>query len=254
MRMKGFTLIELILAIVVSSILLLGLANFTEVGVKGYFGTVERYRLQTEAKFVIEKLSREMRHAVPNLFPSEVSSGCVSFYPIVDSGFYVVSGADINFLVSDSDSDVQSLQNLSLVINPTRLFEEFDAELNEQHDINNVFSLNSVNEIVDANVSGAAFVLTGQAGDLVGGSVSNRHYIFDDSNPVEYCLSGDNLLTRTYGGVPVIISDKLNVDQSSLQYSPATVQQNGIVDLTLTFTVNGEATTFEQEVQVLNVP
>ena len=101
MRMKGFTLIELILAIVVSSILLLGLANFTEVGVKGYFGTVERYRLQTEANFVIEKISREMRHAVPNLFPSAASSGCVSFYPIVDSGFYVVSGADINFLVSN---------------------------------------------------------------------------------------------------------------------------------------------------------
>ncbi|MFA0054632.1 PilW family protein, partial [Vibrio echinoideorum] len=88
MQIKGFTLVELILSIVVSSILLLGLANFTEVGVKGYFGTVERYRLQTEANFVIEKISREMRHAVPNLFPSAVSSGCVSFYPIVDSGFY----------------------------------------------------------------------------------------------------------------------------------------------------------------------
>ena len=247
MRMKGFTLIELILAIVVSTILLLGLANFTEVGVKGYFGTVERYRLQTEAKFVIEKLSREMRHAVPNLFPSAVSSGCVSFYPIVDSGFYVVSGADINFLVSDSDSDVQSLQNLSLVINPTRPYQTIG-------NIDNVFPLTNVSQAIGANVSGAAFTLIDQTSDLVGGSVSNRHYIFDDDNPVEYCLSGDSFLTRANGGAPVIISDKLNVDQSSLQYLPATVQQNGIVDLTLTFTVNGETTTFEQEVQVLNVP
>ena len=84
--------------------------------------------------------------------------------------------------------------------------------------------------------------------------MSNRHYILDDDNPVEYCLSGDDFLTRANGGAPVIISDKLNVDQSSLLYSPATVQQNGIVDLTFTFTVNGETTTFEQEVQVLNVP
>ncbi|MBE8575625.1 PilW family protein [Vibrio sp. OPT18] len=246
MRMKGFTLIELILAIVVSSILLLGLANFTEVGVKGYFGTVERYRLQTEANFVIEKISREMRHAVPNLFPSLISSGCISFYPIVDSGFYVVSGADINFLVSNPEANVQSLQNLSLVINPTRPYQTLDK-------IDNLFPLTNVSQATGTNVSGAAFTLTGQAGDLVGGSVSNRHYIFDD-NPVKYCLSGDDFLTRANGGAPVIISDKLNVAQSSLLYSPATVQQNGIVDLTLTFTVNGETTTFEQEVQVLNVP
>ncbi|MCK8077884.1 prepilin-type N-terminal cleavage/methylation domain-containing protein [Vibrio sp. 1CM2L] len=247
MRMKGFTLIELILAIVVSSILLLGLANFTEVGVKGYFGTVERYRLQTEANFVIEKISREMRHAVPNLFPSAVSSGCVSFYPILDSGFYVVSGADINFLVSDSGSDIQSLQNLSMVINPTRPYKEISK-------IDNVFPLTNIGQATGTGVSGAAFTLAGQASELVGGSVSNRHYIFDDDNSVEYCFSGDNFLTRANGGAPVIISDKLNVAQSSLLYSPATVQQNGIVDLTLTFTVNDETTTFEQEVQVLNVP
>ncbi|UOE80812.1 prepilin-type N-terminal cleavage/methylation domain-containing protein [Vibrio splendidus] len=247
MRIKGFTLIELILAIVVSSILLLGLANFTEVGVKGYFGTVERYRLQTEANFVVEKISREMRHAVPNLFPSAASSGCVSFYPIVDSGFYVVSGADINFLVSNPDTNVQSLQNLSLVINPTRPYKTLDK-------IDNLFPLTNVSQATGTSVSGAAFTLTGQVGDLVGGSVSNRHYIFDDANPVEYCLSGDNFLTRANGGAPVIISDKLNVAQSSLLYSPATVQQNGIVDLTLTFTVNDETTIFEQEVQVLNVP
>ncbi len=247
MRIKGFTLIELILAIVVSSILLLGLANFTEVGVKGYFGTVERYRLQTEANFVIEKISREMRHAVPNLFPSAVSSGCVSFYPIVDSGFYVVSGADINFLVSNPDTNAQSLQNLSLVINPTRPYEEISK-------IDNVFPLTHISQAVGTNVSGAAFTLLDQASDLVGGSVSNRLYIFNDDNPVEYCITQGSFLTRTNAEDPIIISDKLNVAQSSLLYSPATVQQNGIVDLTLTFTVNGETTTFEQEVQVLNVP
>jgi MSHA biogenesis protein MshO len=159
----------------------------------------------------------------------------------------VESGADINFLVSDSDSDIQSLQNLSMVINPTRPYEEIN-------NIDNVFPLTNVSQATGTNVSGAAFTLVDQTSDLVGGSVSNRHYIFDDANPVEYCLSGDNFLTRANGGAPVIISDKLNVAQSSLLYSPATVQQNGIVDLTLTFTVNDETTIFEQEVQVLNVP
>ena len=59
MKGKGFTLIEMILAIVILSIVLLGVANFTELGMRGYFGSVERFRLQTEARFVLEKLSRE---------------------------------------------------------------------------------------------------------------------------------------------------------------------------------------------------
>ncbi len=46
--------------LVVSSIVLLGVANFTELGMRGYFGSVERFRLQTEARFVLEKLSREV--------------------------------------------------------------------------------------------------------------------------------------------------------------------------------------------------
>ena len=240
MKGKGFTLIEMILAIVISSIVLLGVANFTELGVRGYFGSVERFRLQTEARFVLEKLSREVRHAVPNLFPASVNSGCVSFYPIVDSGFYAISGADVNFLVSDSGATSSSLQSMSLVINPTRPHTDIS-------NLNNIYSLDSV---VPPSASAAYFSIPNGANTLVSESVGKRHYIFDSNNLVEYCLASGNLITRN----GVTISDRVMSENSTLSYQPADVQRNGVVKLTLEFSENNESTVFEQDIQVINVP
>ncbi|WP_299685739.1 prepilin-type N-terminal cleavage/methylation domain-containing protein [uncultured Vibrio sp.] len=246
MRDKGFTLIEMILAIVVSSIVLLGVANFTELGIRGYFGSVERFRLQTEARFVLEKLSREVRHAVPNIFPSAVSSGCVSFYPIVDSGFYSVSGSDINFLVSDTGATSASLQALSLVINPTQPQTPLRLDSETSGGVNNVFALTDVTSLSTQDF----FTIPSGAVSLIGGSVSNRHYVFDKNNLVEYCLAANHFLTRN----GMTISDRIVVENSDLSYQPATVQSNGLVEVVLEFAENNESTLFEQDIQVINVP
>lgn len=240
MKGKGFTLIEMILAIVISSIVMLGVANFTELGMRGYFGSVERFRLQTEARFVLEKLSREVRHAVPNIFPSAISSGCVSFYPIVDSGFYAVSGSDINFLVSDAGATSASLQSMSLVINPTQ------PNTAVSSGVNNVFSLSGITSLPTEDF----FTIPSGASSLIGGSVSNRHYVFDENNLVEYCLAANNLMTRN----GITISDRVVRENSVLSYQPATVQSNGLVEVILEFEENNESTMFEQDIQVINVP
>ena len=80
--------------------------------------------------------------------------------------------------------------------------------------------------------------------------MSNRHYVFDESNLVEYCLAANNLITRN----GITISDRIVVDNSTLSYEPADVQRNGVVKLTLEFAENNESTVFEQDIQVINVP
>ncbi|MFD2016726.1 PilW family protein [Vibrio olivae] len=52
---RGFTLVEMVATIVVSSILILGIAGFIELGTTGYVDSVERGRLQTQAKFLLER-------------------------------------------------------------------------------------------------------------------------------------------------------------------------------------------------------
>ena len=118
MKTRGFTLIEMVVTMIVGAILVMGIAGFVELGTKGYAQSVDRQRLQTQAQFVLEKMTREVRHALPNVF---VSDGlCLSFYPIIESGFYAVSGSDIHFIVGDENATTDDLSDKQLVINPTQ--------------------------------------------------------------------------------------------------------------------------------------
>ncbi|MGY6298055.1 PilW family protein, partial [Vibrio parahaemolyticus] len=86
---RGFTLIELVLAIVIGSIIMLGIAGYVQVGMKGYVDASSRQRIQTQAQFVLEKMAREIRHAVPNSFAmtNTVDESCLSFVPTLNSGY-----------------------------------------------------------------------------------------------------------------------------------------------------------------------
>jgi MSHA biogenesis protein MshO len=240
MKPRGFTLIEMVMTLIVGSILVLGIAGFVDLGARGYSDTIERQRMQTQAKFVLEKMSREIRHAVPNMFSNDLVTGasdCISFYPIVTSGFYAVSGADLQFVVGSNGVTTNDIDSFSLVINPT-----------EPSPSNNVFPLSSVSS------ANNVFVLAGQAANLNGDSVSNRHYIYNPDGEVSYCLVNQQVhrLVNRVNLAPVSDSGVTG----SLNYTPATVQNNGVVHINLNFTNDDgdESTNFRQDVQVLNVP
>ena len=241
MKAKGFTLIEMVITLIVGAILVLGIAGFVELGARGYSDTVDRQRLQTQAKFILEKMSREVRHAVPNMLSSNTvlpqATSCISFFPIVDSGYYAVSAADIQFVIGQQDLTTNDINGFSLVINPT-----------EESPSNNVFPL--------TNVSSAnnTFSIPDAADELVGNSVSNRHYIYNPNGRVDYCLVAGQLRRAVNGLNDLPLSDT-GVD-GTLDYIPATVQANGIVDVDITFSnaQGDESSNFQQQIQVLNVP
>ncbi|WP_070963190.1 PilW family protein [Vibrio sonorensis] len=235
MNHRGFTLVEMVLTLIVGSILVLGIAGFVQLGAKGYADTVDRLRLQMQAKFVIEKMAREVRHAVPNVFTNTTSGSekCIGFYSIKYSGFYSVSGSDLSFVVGQSGVTSSALSTHKLIINPT-------SELTTS---NNVYDLDSL------AVSGGVYTITNGGNSLVGGSVSKRHYIYDPSGGVRYCLNTSNgLMTRN----DVIVAD--SITNGAMSYLSATLQRGGLVHLDLTFEQNGESTRYSQDVQVLNVP
>ncbi|WP_394127998.1 PilW family protein [Vibrio hepatarius] len=242
MNRSGFTLIEMVVTLIVGSVLVIGIAGFVELGARGYVDTVDRQRLQTQAKFVVEKLTREVRHAVPNVFTSE--NNCIAFYPITYSGFYQINGADIDFIVGqDTPVGVAELQDLSMIINPTSTLAN----------ANNFFGFNEL--IDDGNLvdEDTHFEMLGQATRLVGGSIANRQYIFDaDNGEVEYCVTNGRV-ERNRQRLTDGLADDFEVS-GTLTYLPVSVQMNGVVRLNLTFTQNEEVTNFQQDVQVLNVP
>ncbi|EGQ7759221.1 prepilin-type N-terminal cleavage/methylation domain-containing protein [Vibrio vulnificus] len=229
MRARGFTLVEMVMTLIVGSILVLGIAGFVELGTKGYADSVDRQRIQTQAQFVLEKLSREFRHAVPNSFSD--SGNCLSFYPIVYSGFYAVEGNDIQFLIGNTNATSPLANGLSLVINPSR----------QQDLVSDSFDVSGL-------TNGAGyFAVLNQAASLESNSINRRHYIFNANGRVEYCFTAGRI---SRNGVQVADS----VSAASFNYLEPTLQRGGLVHIKLTFTQNDESSHYQQDVQVLNVP
>ncbi|GAB6057784.1 prepilin-type N-terminal cleavage/methylation domain-containing protein [Desulfonatronum parangueonense] len=87
---KGFTLVELIVVIVVSGILAVGTSIFIMQAVRGYVDVAGRDDLATNGRIAIERMTREIRDALPNSIRIENGSNfiCIEFLPIIDAGLY----------------------------------------------------------------------------------------------------------------------------------------------------------------------
>ncbi len=238
MKARGFTLVEMVLTMVIGSILILGIAGFVELGSRGYADTVDRQRIQTQARFVLEKMTREIRHAVPNSFNAE--NNCISFYPVVNSGFYSLTedGAiyTLSLLVGQDD---YYWNGAKMVVNPSR-----------PEDLESGLTLDSNQPVIEFSYN-----------PFASQSIAQRFFTYKEK--VEYCLVATSQNTGIYRkridfeGSDVEkmqVADSINISESEFSYKAPNLQRGGVVHLSLVFEQNGEESHFETDVQVLNVP
>ncbi len=247
MKMRGFTLMEMVMTIVIGSIITLGITSFIRIGMTGYADTIQRQRLQSQAQFVIEKMSREIRHAVPNSFHvPDVESNCLAFVPIDDSGFYAIAENNIEFLIG-SNAELESIVDYRrLVINPTR-YDDLQSSSPQSFDVSGL----------EKSESADTFVISDAASSIGSLSVSGRHYIYkvEDEKPVEvsYCFDDgydDGYVLRN----GTIVANSVDTAASSMNYEQATLHRGGLVHINLVFEQDGERSVYQHDVQVLNVP
>ena len=242
MKIRGFTLIEMIVTIVIGSVIMLGIAAYLRLGAQGYSDSIARQRLQTQAQFVIEKMSREIRHAVPNsFFIDDNEKNCLMLMPIEHSGFYAISGDDIQFVVGFFGNSAPELDSgLKMVINPTRLSDLSSST----HSVD----VGSLSPDLDK-----AYKLIDGTSSVTSRSVSNRHYLYNPSKSVKYCFVGTQIQRNSE-----IVADNLvyadDQSQSYFKYDATSLHRDGLVHLRLVFEQSGESSVYQQDVQVLNVP
>ncbi|EJE4705593.1 prepilin-type N-terminal cleavage/methylation domain-containing protein [Vibrio parahaemolyticus] len=257
---KGFTLIEMVVTIVIGSIIMLGIAGYVQVGVKGFVDANSRQRIQTQAQFVLEKLSREIRHAVPNSFRITNSGGseCLEFVPTYNSGYYFEKPGTSNLLFVTGEQvaggTIKSAENLRFVINPTRYEDLFNPPTGTVSW--NSFSIDSDLSIHSDDGDGnAQFYSFALPLPLASQSIAARIYLYKPDSAIRYCIvqpvlpNDSGLLTRN--GVPV---EDIDASKSAFNYTNTSLQIGGIVYLKFAFEQNGEESVYQQDVQVLNVP
>lgn len=255
MRTKGFTLVEMVLTIVVMGFIFIGVGSLLQLGSKGYSDSIERQKVQNQARFVIEKMSREIRHAVPNSFATFTDAQgdkCLSFYPIIGAGFYwhdEISNK-VEFVVDNKGERISGATSDRLVINPSR-----QADLTDD---DRSVSLSACRDASDSDCVERTLVANTSysyqvSDNFASYSIADRYYRY--ASRVNYCISTGGLIRKSIGsGAKVTVAEGLVFSDSQFRYTEASLQRGGLVHLELLFTNQGEQSFYKHDVQVLNVP
>jgi MSHA biogenesis protein MshO len=263
---QGFTLIELIAVIVILGVLASSMTSFLRFGIRSYTDAADREELISTARFVIERLNREVRNALPNsLRTIGVNAECLEFMPIDKSVIYL----DIPVAPEIASNSVEVLMLESSLLSTTKYVSVYalkSADIYSQTTgvIEEFLSVdNSGNKENVSTINFTAGVLFNTE------SPTNRLYFI--GLPVSYCVEANNIYryqdydSYDSDGTPGTTVSKIlmagNIDNYSasgnvqpFQTIPATLQRNGLVQIRFKFVRNLEEIVFNNEIQVPNVP
>ena len=123
-QVKGFTLIELVTVAIIMGVVAVGVSGFMRTGFAVYSDAAARETIISQSRFVIERLNRELRTAVPGSVRVTANSACIEFVPFVEVGSYlelpVDSAGASGLLIRQDPEAAPTKAQHNLVIYPTR--------------------------------------------------------------------------------------------------------------------------------------
>ncbi len=269
---KGFTLIELIMVIVILSVLALGSVQFISYSALGYVDTVRRSELAATGTILNEKISRLVRDALPGSVRITSDSRCLEFIPILAATQYIQAPI--------VGSPVSQTQVHGVPLDSALAQAGYLAIYPQASDINIVYSDNISpgyvsNEMatVTGSVDGASIFTfnNGATFQFLLASPMQRLFLVD--HPVAFCQEGSSLFYyRNYGFVGdinnliaalpstvpnrLLVANQLLANSIVFSYLPSSLRRNAIVsyELSLMKDTSNERLVINQEVQVRNVP
>lgn len=255
---RGFTVIELVIVIVLMSIVSLAGVEVIRSSTEAYVDMSNRQGLSSAARHAVERLSRELRAALPGSV--RTNANCLEYLPILVAGRYFtipVETPATTMQVVPVAADLQSESGRIAVysvganvydtstglLSPSASFEPPDGD-----------------NVVTLRWSGNhSFAYR---------SPNDRFYMV--AEPVSYCVDGDYLFR--YNGyalngtqpdiadLPAALPDRaLLVDGVSGSVLPFSVAEpgltrNAMVEFNLQFSAGGEVLQLTHEAQLRNVP
>ncbi len=269
-KCSGFTLIELVIAMVVLGVVALASSDFLRSGSLIYRDAAGRQVLLGEARFAIARLSREIENSLPNSAQLSNSGNCLTFIPAVSSNTYI----DLPLAASSANSVViASSSSLPIVSVSGSVWASVYAlsadELLNGYELLDIYQLQSGNSaycdqyscklypVVSIDTNGGTTTLQFENKvSFSADSPSQRLYLV--SKPVSYCVSGSELRRYQTGDSDgwVTMASKLSTESSEqpFQIIDPSLTRNGLVRLQLVFSENNEQVEFDHDIVVFNQP
>lgn len=274
-RQRGFTLVEMIIAIVVTGVLVGIVAMFGRRQIDNYIDVGNRAELADTADTALRRIARDLNAALPNSVRQ--SGNLIEFVPVRDGGRYRAesggapgddplefdNNADSSFDVFGPPVSIGNGEQL-VIFNLGQPGSDVYAGTSRR-----AASAGSNLTKINFAPAGVQFPLASPQSrfHIVGGPVSYecaanaanpaagrlwRHscYAFQAAQP-----TGFGGLTP-FAGCAAVQSSMLagDVAACSITYLPAVLQRNGLVVLSLRLSRNGESVSLLHQVEVLNTP
>jgi MSHA biogenesis protein MshO len=277
---RGFTLIELVTVIVVLGIVSVGIAGFMRSGVQIYADATEREQLLGDSRFVIERLTRELRSAIPNSLrvAQDATRACIEFVPAQWVAFYTSLSV---FPDTTNKGRVVELANNSAkyiwqagdhaVVYPTKSEDVYNTtngkrrqilacttNMDANNDGNPDSDGNCANENVVSHLAELSF-----DGNFADNSPASRLYIA--RNAVSYCVVNSSIYRIESAIAPsqsLYSSGNLMAEhvQNNIALDkpfvvlPASLSRNALAQIQLSFMRSEELINYGLEVNIANAP
>lgn len=249
----GFTLVELIAVIVILSILASMGASFVVNIMDSYQATQRRALLLNKARPALERITRQLRGALPYSARLAAGGRCIEFVPIAAGGSYLDAVPD---LANGAAGEANVAVSPYTVDFGTARYAAIGAMASSE-----IYGAAPVSRASLTSATTSTQLAFSSEMSWARNSLNRRFFLLD--NPQAFCLVGDQL--RVYENQDIDASDvNLSAGYSLLGQgvsattpfviSGATENRNTQVTIQLTFTQGGESLDFVQQVMIHNVP
>ena len=259
---RGFTMVEMIIAITLIGVLSSMVAVFVARPIQGYLDTARRAELTGMADAVLKRMSIELRNAIPgSVRPVSPAAGSyIEFIPALGGGRYCSSSSDcsnpmLNFGTGATTSgtfDVLGPLPSGMTANSDRLIiyntglGGLDAYTND----NCAKLTNSASPLTYTNATPFPF-----------DSPSHRFFVAPASGPVRFNCTATAVQriggsSNFCGLTPTSVTSTLASADSivcAFRFSSVSAS-NGLLTLSITLTSSGESVTLINQIHVDNLP
>lgn len=254
--LRGFTLVELVTVMVILSVIAVMGSHFVVSSTNAYNQTQNRAKLINTSRQALERITRQLRGALPNSVRATNGGACVEFLPLAAGGYYRNPVPD----AANGAAGSASINTTAYRIDFGNASYAVIGALSPG-DIYGGGSLAALSTTLNEGASATGLNLS-SAKVWQRNSVQQRFYLVD--NPQAFCVSGTDLRFYSgYGtpitttGVPsgagVLMAENVS---SAIPFvvDNGTETRNTILAVDLTFAKGGESVNFSQEVHIRNVP
>lgn len=211
--MKGFSLVEMVVAIVIMSIISIGLVRFILDSSQGYLNSANRNQLSAAGRMVIDRLSIELHNTLPNsiritgaytsasgpVLGGDALAGdqCIEFILVRAATTYInppfrPRSSTTGFNVIDFVPDQDNVTDVYAAIYPIRTSEIYQGPLPVTGPVAHITMVNDMDTMDGINE------LDMDLHRFTRRSRFNRVFLTDQ--PVSYCVKGDRIYRYTNYG------------------------------------------------------